>query len=148
MAPEVFYSVCYGTSDPPDAFKGLHTLTPAVLDDYSRHRVKHADYPGIVPEEGHSVRGVFATGLTDANMVKLDYFEGSEYERKKVKVKVLKTVDGKEAEGEERDAIAYVFLYPDSLERVEWDFEAFRRDKLRFWARGDWKEEQGESATL
>lgn len=68
--------------------------------------------------------------------------------RKNVKVKLLKNVDGKEVEGEEVDAVAYVFLYSAGLERVEWDFEAFRRDKLRFWARGDWKDEQGENPTL
>ena len=144
MAPEVFYSVCYGSSDPPDAFKSLHTLTPAVLHGYCRHRVKGADYPGVIAEEGHSVRGVFATGLTDANMDKLDRFEGSEYKRENVKVKLLEKIDGEDVEGDEKDVIAYVFLYPEFLERVEWDFAEFRRDKLKQWARGDWQDEQGE----
>lgn len=143
MAPEVFYSVCYGNSNPPGAIKGLHTLTPAVLHGYCRHRVQFADYPGIIPEDGHSVRGIYATGLTKANMVKLDYFEGSEYERRNVKVQLLKQHDGKEVEGEETKAIAYIFLFPKHLERGEWDFEQFRKDKLKFWARGDWVDEQG-----
>ena len=143
MAPEIFFSVCYGNPNPPDAIKNLHTLAPAVLHGYSRHRVQFADYPGIIPENGHSVRGIFATGLTEANMSKLDYFEGSEYERKRLKVKLLKEEGGKEVEGEEKDAIGYVFLLPNELEREEWDFEHFRKDKLKFWAQGDWDAEQG-----
>lgn len=143
MAPEIFYSVCYGESNPPAAIKSLHTLTPAVLHGYCRHRVQFADYPGIIAEDGHSVRGIYATGLTEANMHKLDYFEGSEYERKNVKVKLLRKDGDKEVEGEEVGAVTYVFLFPEQLERGEWDFEQFRRDKMRFWARGDWKYEQG-----
>uniref|UniRef100_A0A8H7K8C2 Putative gamma-glutamylcyclotransferase n=1 Tax=Bionectria ochroleuca TaxID=29856 RepID=A0A8H7K8C2_BIOOC len=96
MAPEVFFTVCYGTSKPPQAYQAMHTFTPATLDGYCRHRVQFADYPGIIPEEGCSVRGVYATGLTDANMHKLDYFEGSEYKKVNVKVKLLKN------EGERR----------------------------------------------
>lgn len=141
MAPEVFFSVCYGDANPPEVIKNLHTFSPAVLHGHCRHRVKMADYPAVVAEEGHSVRGVYATGLTDANMVKLDYFEGSEYERKKVKVRLL---EGESAsEGEEKDVVAYIFLFPERLERGEWDFEQFRKDKMAYWARGDWVEDQG-----
>ena len=143
MAPEVFFSVCYGNANPPDAIKSLHTLTPAVLHGYCRHRVRFADYPGVIPENGHSVRGIFATGLTEANMLKLDYFEGSEYERKKVKVQLIREDGGKEVGGDERDAVAYIFLFPNQLERKEWDFEHFRKDRLKFWAQGGWVAEQG-----
>jgi len=41
-------------------------------------RVKHADYPGITPDSDHEVRGMYVTGLTSANMYKLDQFEGDE----------------------------------------------------------------------
>lgn len=143
MAPEIFYSVCYGQSNPHDAIKGMHTFTPAVLDDYCRHRVQYADYPAIIPENGHSVRGVYVTGLTDANMIKLDIFEGSEYERKNVKVKLLKKEGDAEVEGEERDVIAYVFMYPNRLELGEWDFEHFKKDRMRLWVREDTEYLQG-----
>ncbi|CAH0059032.1 unnamed protein product [Clonostachys solani] len=134
MAPEVFYSVCYGTSKPPQAYQAMHTFTPATLDGYCRHRVQFADYPGIVPEEGCSVRGVYATGLTDANMQKLDHFEGSEYKKVNVKVKLVKNEGGKEVEGEEKDAVVYVFLSAEDLDKVEWDFEHFRKEKMGMWA--------------
>ncbi|KAG9250890.1 AIG2-like family-domain-containing protein [Emericellopsis atlantica] len=135
MAREVFYSVCYGQSDPPAAFKKMHTFSPALLEGYCRHRVQYADYPGIIAEEDHRVMGVYVTGLTDANMVKLDYFEGSEYKRQKVKVQLLDAEDGKPVEGEEKEAVTYVYMDPKGLEHKEWDFEQFRKDKLRFWIR-------------
>jgi hypothetical protein len=143
MAPEVFFSVCYGDRNPPKPIKDIHTFTPAILEGYCRHRVQYADYPGITAESGHSVRGIYATGLTDANMHKLDYFEGSDYERVNTKVKLLKQEGGKEVEGEEKDVITYVFLIPAALERREWDYEEFRKEKLNRWARGDWQQEQG-----
>ncbi len=145
MIPEVFYSVCYGTKDPSDAIKSLHTFTPATLHDHCRRRVQSADYPGVIAESGHDVRGIYATGLTDANMVKLDYFEGSEYERTLVSVEPLKSLEGEEAAGPPAKTAAYIFLYPNQLEQKEWDLEEFRRDKLAFWTRGDWAYSQGTS---
>lgn len=142
MAPEIFYSVCYQMSNPPDAIKNLHVFTPAILHGYCRHRVQYADYPGIIPEEGgNSVRGVYVSGLTEANMGKLDYFEGSEYERVETKVKLLRKEGGEdgseEVEGEEKDVIVYVYKYPHQLERREWDFEQFKRDKMQIWVRDE-----------
>lgn len=137
MAPKIFYSVCYRMAEPADAIKNLHTFTPAILHGYCRHRVQHADYPGIIAEEGQSVRGIYVTGLTEANMSKLDFFEGSEYERVKTKVKLLKKEGDKEIEGEEKDVIVYVFNNPDSLEREEWDFQYFCKEKMAIWVRDE-----------
>ncbi|ROT39319.1 hypothetical protein SODALDRAFT_332757 [Sodiomyces alkalinus F11] len=141
MDPRVFFRVVQGNSDPPEVIRNLYTFTPAILHGYCRHRVRTADYPGIIPEEGRSVRGIYVTGLTDANIDKLDSFEGDEYERRTVKVKLLEQVGDDDAEGEslvegeEKTADTYVFIYPDQIERGEWDFEHFRRERLRYWAR-------------
>lgn len=136
MAPEVFYTVCYGNSKPHQVIKDLHTFTPAVLDGYCRHRVRYADYPGVIAEEGHSVLGIYATGLTDANLAKLDYFEGSQYYKETVKVKLAK--DGDATKGDKyRETVVYVFNAPDDLEKKEWDFEQFRKEKMKLWTRGD-----------
>ncbi|PHH92308.1 hypothetical protein CDD83_8022 [Cordyceps sp. RAO-2017] len=137
MAPEIFFSVCFGDPSPPKVIRELYTFTAAILDGYCRHCVQLADYPGIIPEQGRSVRGVYATGLTDANMEKLDHFEGSEYERVQVQVRLLGR-KGDDAGGEEKKASVYVFRHPDDLERAEWDFEAFRRDKMESWTRQRW----------
>lgn len=137
MAPEVFFSVCYGQRAPPAAIQALHTFHPAVLDGFCRHRVQSAPYPGIVAEEGKSVRGIYATGLTEANMAKLTDYEGSEYALETVKVKLD---GGEKAEGEVKETTTYVFLHPEELERVEWDFEEFREKQMKFWTRNGYCE--------
>lgn len=128
MAPEVFFSAVYGAMNPGKVFEGLHSFHPGVLDGYVRHRVKWADYPGIIPQEGASVRGVYATGLTDANMRKLDDFEGSEYVKEVAKIRLADS-------GEEKEATVYVYQHPKELEEGGWDFEHFKRERLALWSR-------------
>ncbi len=139
MVPEVFYSVCYNSKDVPAEIAKLHSFHPAILHEYCRRRVENADYPGITEDPGHQVFGTFTTGLTEANLGKLDFFEGSQYERRKVNVRLLTKVgDAKgvgNVEGEERSAGVYVFLNRNELEDREWDLEEFRRDKLQQWTR-------------
>lgn len=79
-------------------------------------------------------------------MQNLDWFEGSQYERKVVTVKVLAPKDKEHVHGagtimaeaietgEEKEAQTYVFTDLDALEKGEWDFAFFRREKLRNWA--------------
>lgn len=143
MAKEVFFSVCYGYTNPPETIRNLHTFSPAVLHGYCRHRVEGADYPAVVREDGHSVRGVYVTGLTDENMRKLDYFEGSEYERITVDVQLVGRDGEQDAMDESRTTSVYVFIAPEDLERGEWDFENFRQEKMAVWTRGDWMFQQG-----
>lgn len=138
MAPEVFYSVCYGIKNPANAIKEMHTFTPAILKDYCRHRVEDADYPAVVPEKGHAVRGIYATGITDANLFKLDWFEGSEYDREDVEVELLKPDQDKEGVTDTKKAVVYIFNNPERLEKREWDFEEFRKEKMKAWTRGSW----------
>ncbi|KAI8633145.1 AIG2-like family-domain-containing protein [Xylariaceae sp. FL1651] len=143
MAPEVFFTVCYRfCSDDITALKNLHKFQPAILHGYCRRRVQHADYPGITPDDDHEVRGMYVTGLTSANMYHLDQFEGSEYVRKTVKVRLLSKVGddkGKgNVEGEEAECEVYVFNVPTALEDREWDFEEFRTQKMRKWTREDY----------
>jgi hypothetical protein len=84
---------------------GSHlSICPAVLLHFTRHKVKFADYPGIVPYldakaslldgkelnfDEQSVRGTFVSGLTSHDIHCLDVFEGSEYSRVKVLVHPL-----------------------------------------------------------
>lgn len=78
---------------------------------------------------------MYVTGLTDANMYHLDQFEGSEYDRKTVKVRLLSKVgDDKgngNVEGEEVECEVYVFNNPGELEDREWDFHEFRTQKMK-----------------
>lgn len=143
MAAEVFFTVCYRFSNENvSLLKSLHDFKPAILHGFCRRRVKDADYPGITPDEDHEVRGMYVTGLTDANMYHLDAFEGAEYERQTVKVRLLSQVgDDKgrgNVEGEEVECEVYVFKYPEELEDREWDFEEFRKHKMKKWTREDY----------
>jgi hypothetical protein len=70
--------------------------------------------------------------LTDNDVRRLDLFEGDEYSRTKVWCRLL--VDGKDEEGEEVEVETYVWSAGEErLEAKEWDFEEFRREKLKFW---------------
>lgn len=141
MAPKVLNRVCYGYNPSQNPRYATATITsaPAILHNFRRHRVKHADYPAILPASGATVRGLYVTGLTEDDIFRLDAFEGEEYGRYAVKVKVLKEVGNEgsgegNVEGEEVEADTYVWEAGEGqLERREWDFEEFKREKMRFW---------------
>ncbi|GAW25577.1 putative disease resistance protein [Rosellinia necatrix] len=143
MAPEVFFTVCYRNStDNIAVLRSLHKFQPAILHGYCRRRVQFADYPGMTPDQEHEVRGMYVTGLTTANMYHLDQFEGSEYERKTVKARLLSMVGDDKGngniEGEEVECETYIFKSPANLESREWDFEEFRTQKMKRWTREDY----------
>jgi len=155
MAREVLYRVCYGTSKAAEypltaAHAANLKITDAILHDYSRRRVRFADYPGMIPQNGHTVRGTYVTGLRDADIGQLDLFEGYQYRRDKVRVVLLKK-KGKGDEMEEageREAETYVWIDgEDGLEEREWDFLEFRREKMHKWADHS-HEYDGESVRL
>jgi len=106
--------------------------------------VKDADYPAIIQHEGSRVRGSLVTGLNKQDVRRLDIFEGWSYKREVVNVQILKDVGLDEAatEGNTADpqiadqvhAQTYVWVEDiEELEPDEWDFEAFKKDKMRAW---------------
>ncbi|TKA81250.1 hypothetical protein B0A55_02357 [Friedmanniomyces simplex] len=157
MAPQVLHRVCHGSTRPSNPIYAAHQfeLSPAILHKYRRHRVRHADYPAILPvvnDPTATVRGTYVTGLTDADLWRLDIFEGSEYRRERVKVRLLTKSGSDEAsgqgneEGEEVEAETYVWIAdPKDLDEREWDFVEFQREKMRFWVG---REGQGEYAEV
>ena len=147
MAPPVLYRVCYGPDDPTNTIRKNSQLTiqPALLQGFQRHRVKHADYPAIVPNPSSTVRGTLVCGLTDGDMWRLDVFEGSEYARQTVSARVIASAAAqedhanepsqKDLQAEAVEAETYVWIGPlHGLESREWDFEEFERDKMWRWA--------------
>jgi len=141
MAPQVLYRVCYGSATPSANQKALLTIRPAILHSFCRHKVRNCDYPAITPDESTTVRGTYVQGLTAGDLWRLDIFEGDEYSRKKVKVKVLDKVGDEKGrgniEGDEVEAETYVWIAGEHLlEKVEWDFGEFQRDKMRRWVGG------------
>ncbi|PKO57250.1 MAG: gamma-glutamylcyclotransferase [Betaproteobacteria bacterium HGW-Betaproteobacteria-19] len=96
--------------------------TPAVLEGFSRHPVRDEDYPGMVPASGSTVNGVLYHDVPPAALARLDTFEGSQYLRITVKVKL--------AEGGMLDADTYVFRpeHAALLLPGDWDYANFLRD--------------------
>ncbi|OAL43110.1 hypothetical protein IQ07DRAFT_616590 [Pyrenochaeta sp. DS3sAY3a] len=144
MAPPVLHRVIWGSTTPPTpAHAALLHIQPAVLHAHRRHRVRAADYPGIVPVAGDSgacVRGTLVTGLTDGDVWRLDVFEGGEYVRVGVRVRVLRQDKSKteNVEAEEVDAETYIWVAgAHRLEAEEWDFAEFVREKMGRWVGGD-----------
>ncbi|KAI2643462.1 AIG2-like family-domain-containing protein [Xylaria nigripes] len=140
MAHEVFLTVCYRAStEDVKLLKSLHQFQPAVLHGYRRRRVKDADYPGITPDPDHEVRGFYVSGLTDANMYYLDQYEESAYDRKILKVRLLKDDNGNGGvEGEEVECNVYVYMDPTGLDEAGWDYQEFRTHKMKNWTRPDY----------
>ena len=87
------------------------------------------------------MRGTFVRGLTEGDIWRLDVFEGTEYERRKVRVKLLGDGNGSEVNGvideEEVDTETYIWIAgEDALDDGEWDFEVFVKEKMGMWVDG------------
>jgi hypothetical protein len=137
MAPQVLYRVLFGNSKQPKAIRDQLTIVPAILHSYCRHKVYMADYPGIIPQEGKTVQGVYVTGLTDANIWRLDIFEGGQYRREKVTVRLLEGVHNLQVGGTESQEVeteTYVFKDKYDLLEEEWDYKEFVMEKMWRWA--------------
>lgn len=94
MVPAILHRIIHGSSTPEPWQKALLTTRPALLPGYRRYRVQNADYPAILPytpPEASSVLGVVVTGLTEGDVLRLDVFEGTMYEKRAVKVRVPKS---------------------------------------------------------
>ena len=143
MAPQVLYRVLYGSTTPhPSQLEALK-IRPAILSNYKRHRGAHCEYPGILADSEPSacVRGTYVQGIAAADQWRLDIFEGGQYERVKVRPKLL---DANDQQGEEVEAETYVWIAPEEeLEKGEWDFDKFRKEKMFRWV-GEDEEYEGE----
>jgi hypothetical protein len=164
MVPEILYRVCLRTQTPEPELTARYTVRPGLLADYSRRKVRDNDYPAIIPQAGASVIGTVVSGLNEMDIIRLDGFEGSMYERKKVRARVLEEQvwdgDGKidedawqrvsgVAEGERKMVWAETYVWDlewERLEEEEWTYEEFRRDKMKRWVDEDDNEEYDEEA--
>lgn len=137
MAPQVLYRVCYGSPTPSALQKSFLTISPSILHSYSRHRIHECDYPCIVPSPGSSVRGTLVQGLTEGDLWRLDIFEGGQYTREKVRVRLLQEGGDEErkhnVKGGEVEAETYVWADDRQDLEGEWDFDEFHREKMQRW---------------
>jgi hypothetical protein len=154
MVPQILYRVCYGTENPlPELISHLR-FSPALLRNYSRRKVRHADFPAIIAQKNHTVLGTLISGLSKADVRWLDQFEGDMYRRVFVEVQALeaevfdahgnikaeemeKVKSSNEGERNMVRAETYVWdLSKDRLESEEWLFADFRREKMKNWVDG------------
>lgn len=145
MEPQILYRVIYGTTEPDPWQKKQTIIRPAVLRGFRRQQVRNADYPAIVPVQNPSilVRGAFVSGLTDMEVTRLDHYEGFQYTRQRVKVKILKTTRFEDdvaeenlgtLEGEEVDAETYVWTdSTEELSNQDWNFAHFKKHRMHAW---------------
>nr|POE87415.1 protein aig2 c [Quercus suber] len=140
MAPQVLHRVCHGGMDTSNPIYMTHNLRiqPAILPKFRRHRVKGADYPAIMPHQDAIVRGTLVTGLTDADIWRLDIFEGDEYQRKLVLVGTLieDGVNKRESKLQNANVEAETYVWvagEHRLEEREWDLEEFKKEKMMRW---------------
>jgi gamma-glutamylcyclotransferase (GGCT)/AIG2-like uncharacterized protein YtfP len=106
------------------------TSESASLADHRRHPVRGQDYPGLRAAPGGLVQGRLYLDVTADAWVRLDAFEGQEYERADVVVAL--------ADGRRLPAQIYRFrdAFADRLLPGDWDVEAFAREgRQRFMAR-------------
>ncbi|CRG87390.1 hypothetical protein PISL3812_04407 [Talaromyces islandicus] len=168
MAPAILHRIIHGSSTPEPWQKSLIASRPALLPGYCRHRVHNADYPALIASDTRDsapVLGVVVTGITEGDVYRLDKFEGPEYEKRAVRVKVIKSIPetdpSREGDGslhraldqtasagcderayqemEEVDAMTYVWIAPmENLDLAqEWDFEHFKKEKMQWWVEAD-----------
>jgi len=114
---------CYGTLQYPEIMQrvsGSHYAgVPVVLENYACYTVHGEVYPGIVPDAGSRTPGVLYNGLGEAQLRRLDVFEGDLYQRRRV---VVSDVDEKPLQ-----AWTYV-VHPDARARLSderWDGRLF-----------------------
>ncbi len=87
------------------------------------------------------MRGTYVRGLTVDNQRSLDMFEGTQYERMRLRLTLLDDIGN---ESEETEAETYAWADEmEALEDGEWDFEEFRREKMGRWVGSD-EEYEGE----
>ena len=89
MSPEVFHQVT----------GQVLKAAEASLTGYQIYSLKDRIYPAIIPQANSEVQGLLVS-VNDHVLDKLDWFEGSEYERQKVKVDLL--------DGAQTDAFSYI----------------------------------------
>ena len=152
MVPEIFFRVTHSIESPSSPILENYKFTPALLRDFSRRKVSGADFPAIIAQPGHSVLGAYVTGLTTQDVRCLDRFEGYMYTLEdcgcqilpenawekdgQANLKIMEEAERvfREGKGRIENARVYVWALEDEdLEKEEWSYAEFRRDKMKMW---------------
>ena len=96
---------------------GQYRSAPAILPGYFRHALHDVSYPGIIPAAHASVTGVVYFDVSDADLLALDHFEGTDYRR--IEASAIGT------DGAPVQVQTYLFLHASRLTGLPWIPESF-----------------------
>ena len=94
----------------------------AQLQGWRRYALTSRTYPGAVPQVDCTIEGVLWHGLTEADLLSLDAFESTEYERVTVTVKT--------ASGHTHTTQLYAWKDLALLEPRDWSVTQFEQEHL------------------
>lgn len=102
------------------AASNAYPSVSARLDGFRRLAVRDEHYPAVVrsASETAQVQGRLYLGVSEADLKRLDGFEGSQYQRITVEVQDLER-------GGRLSAEVYLFLREDLLLDTDWDVQRF-----------------------
>ena len=119
----------YGTLQYPEILQKLtgksFVSKPAVLNNYKRHRVKHAEYPAIIPNPGVQTMGLLLENVDELSLKAIDFYEGEEYEKTAVTVN-----------SEDMDIMALTYVWNggiNNLEKDDWNKNNFEKNYLEIY---------------
>ncbi len=99
--------------------------SPAILKGYKMYCVKGCDYPAIIRENGTFTNGKIMRNVNETDILKMSFFEGDEYEIKKLRVLI---------NGKSEIALAFVWAKEiENLENKKWDFQEFEKNSLEYY---------------
>ena len=102
--------------------RGSYRAERARLDGHGRFEIVGETYPGMVMLDGASVEGVLYFDVEAADIAALDAFEGDQYRRANVQVRL--------DSGATVQAGTYIYLLAQKLSDSPWRPEAFQMAKF------------------
>jgi len=117
MLPAVFEQVAHR----------LPRSSEAILENFKRVRVQNESYPAALPAIGEKIIGTLWLDVSEEEILQLDAFEGSDYQRVIVNVSDLA--------GQPHAAYFYQWNRDDGLVDQPWDLERFKRSGISEFSR-------------
>jgi gamma-glutamylcyclotransferase (GGCT)/AIG2-like uncharacterized protein YtfP len=119
----------YGTLLSKDVWtsivSGDYSFDSAVLKGYARKKVTGKNYPGLTEQNGSTVEGQIYYNISEEDLIKLDEYEGEEYQR--IKVSVLS--------GSGKNVVCFTYLFKrewfDKLTKNDWSANEIFNRKIR-----------------
>jgi len=100
---------------------------PAVLSGYKIYSLKNRDYPAIIRQDGSSATGLMIENVDDLSLDIIAYYEGEEYEKKRVTVLL---------NNKPKDVWTFVWAREiDLFENQDWNNHYFKKNSLQYYLR-------------